>query len=87
MGYGPTDYKGRGMRSTTYSAFLVVSFINNVLLERMLPETIARASLLRRNRDICRSIADIAAEYNKKHPESCRRGHKRAITTTETIEV
>ena len=64
-----------------------VSFINSVLRQRMLSGTIARASLLRRNRAMRRSIADIAAEYNKKHPESRRRGHKRAMTATGTIEV
>ena len=67
--------------------FRDVSFINNVLWWMMLPEAIARESLLRRNRAMRRSIADIVAEYNKKHPESRRHGHKRAVTTTENIDV
>ena len=77
-----------GVASSTHTerTFRNVSFINNVLRQMMLPETIARAPLLRRNRAMRRSIADIATEY-KKHPESRRRGYKRAVITTETIEV
>ena len=78
---------GVASSARTERTFRVASFINNVLWQRMLPETIPRASLLRRNRAMRRSIADIAAEYNKKHPESRRRGHKRAMTATGTIEV
>ena len=52
----------------TERTFRDVNFINNVMRQRMLPETIVCASLHRHTRAMRRSITDIVTEYNTKHP-------------------
>jgi len=54
--------------------FRDTSFINNVLKQRMAPSTIARAALLRRNKDLRIPVSEIVKRYNAKHPDSKRRG-------------
>ena len=57
------------------AAFRDVSFFNNALQQRMKPETMSRAAMLRRNKIYRVDATVIVRDYKQKHPNA-RKGAK-----------